>query len=106
MTIDLKHYQQLQMEKMQLVQSLTELNAKHIQSQSRLSGIEIDAARCKLAIDQGDTSENFASELRLLDKEFEDIMQSRALIDNNRDTLEQKINELDSKLANAIESTE
>lgn len=99
MTFDSEAFGVLQKEKMKAIQELTELNAQHIKSQSRLSGIEIDTARCNEAIERNESSEDVTAEIKLLNQEYAEIMQTRAAIDERRDVLEQTLQDIDTKLA-------
>jgi len=102
MTFDSEIYRELQEEKMQTVKKLTELNAQHIRSQSRLSGLEIETARCEEAIDRGESSEDINEEVQQLEKERRELLQLRVLIDEKRDDYELKLREIDNRLVNSM----
>lgn len=104
MTFDAQMYQDIQEEKMQTVKKLTELNAQHIRSQSRLSGIEIETARCEQAIDRGEATEGINSEIQQLEKERLELLQLRVIIDEKRSDCESRLQELNDRLSASMET--
>lgn len=106
MAVEFTYIHELQVEKMQLVHSLIDLNAERILSESRLAGIDIDTARCTEAIERGDVSEESGLELRQLEREREELLRDRTLIDENRESFELKIHEIEMKIVDLIDSSE
>lgn len=90
--------QDLHTRRIETIHSLTELNSQHIKTQSQLSGLEIESARCEEVINAGNGSTEVEQEMQRLKLEFSQLMQARALIDQKRDALELTLAELDSEL--------
>ena len=90
--------QSLHTRRIETIHSLTELNSQHIKTQSQLSGLEIETARCEEVMNAGNRSTEVEREMQRLELEISQIMQTRALIDQKRDALELTLAELDNKL--------
>lgn len=81
--------------RLELVGRMTELNSRHLRSQSRRGGLEVDIARCEEAIARGDRSEDFPATLDGLRNELAEVDRSRPEIDLERARLDEALNALD-----------
>jgi chromosome segregation ATPase len=81
-----------------VVEKISELNAAHIRSEMRLAGLEFDLTRCREALERGDTSEDFQSSLNTLESEFQEVESTRKNIDLERDTLTNKLHQIDQQM--------
>ncbi len=77
--------------RLELVGRMTELNSRHLKSQSQRGGLEFEIARCEEAIDRGDQSEDFPAALDALRQELAVVDRSRLEIDLERARLEEEL---------------
>lgn len=103
MVVDSEKIRELQQEKMQAVRELTELNAQHIKSQSRLSGLEIEAARYENEADNSDSLDDLNKQVNQLENELKELLLLRRKIDEKREFYQKKIRELDACIANTFD---
>lgn len=83
--------------RLELVGRMTELNSRHLRSQSRRGGLEVEIARCEEAIARGDRSEDFPAVLDALRQELTEVDRSRQEIDEERARLDDALNALDGQ---------
>jgi len=98
MVVDSDRYQTLQRARQGIVLKLTQLNARHISSQARLSGIELLVNRCREACERGDDSEDFIGEIAIHEREISEIEHVRKDIDEQRAALNEELLKLDEKI--------
>jgi len=106
MTLNHESHLVLLQQKMQTVRELTELNSQHIRTQSRLSGIEIETAKCEEACSKGESTNELNVEKRRLEREYEEIMQSRVHIDTQRHALELRLRDIDNQLTEPAQDSD
>jgi len=98
MVVDSERYQTLQRARQDIILKLTQLNARHISSQGRLSGIELLVNRCREACKRGDDSEDFIGEIAIHEREISEIEHVRKGIDEQRDALNEELLKLDQEI--------
>ncbi|MBX2885178.1 MAG: hypothetical protein KTR32_34795 [Granulosicoccus sp.] len=83
-----------------VVLKISELNASHIKSEMRRAGLEIDLTRCREALEQGNTAEDFNASISSLEEEFLALEKSRDTIDSERNALNERLQEIDQQMSN------
>lgn len=81
-----------------VVLKISELNASHIKSEMRRAGLEIDLTRCREALEQGDTAEDFQASINSLEEEYQQVEKARDTIDSERDALNNRLLEIDQQM--------
>ena len=79
----------------QLVGRMTELNSRHLKSEGRRGGLEVEITRCEEAIARGDRSEDFRTVLDVLRKEWMEVERIRREIDRERERLSAELRALE-----------
>lgn len=102
MVIDSETNQQLYSSRQDLIQQLTELNARDIRSQVQLAGTEMHLERCREAIEGTAQSEEVAAEMARYEREIGEIERARVSIYQERDALTEKLHEVDTEIQNGI----
>ena len=83
--------------RIRLIERMTELNSRHLKSEGRRGGLELEIARCEDAIARGDRSEDYPAALTDLRRQLADVERSRQDIDRERDRLETALNALEDR---------
>lgn len=81
-----------------VVLKLSDLNASHIKSETRRAGLEIDLTRCREALEQGNTTEDFHASISSLEEEYQALEKVRDTIDSERNALNNRLLELDQQM--------
>ena len=84
----------------QLVERMTELNSRHLKSEARRGGLEVEIARCEEAMARGDGSEDFRAALDAAQHELTEVEQARQDIDQERARLSAALSALEEQSRN------
>lgn len=85
---------------LELVGRMTELNSRHLKSEGRRGGLEVEIVRCEEAIARGDRSEDFQAALDLLLQDLAAVERTRTEIDQERARLDLALNVLGARSRN------
>lgn len=84
-----------QLDRLALVQRITELNSRHLKSEGHRAGLELEIASCEAALMRGDASEDSEALLRELRLKLTAVDDARREIDLERQRLAEALRQAD-----------
>lgn len=81
------------LDKLEIIQRITDLNGEHLRSEGRRGGLQVQIAGCEEALIRGDAAAGVADELDALKRELDALDQVRRDIEVERERLVEALHE-------------